>query len=74
MGNNPFLERLLFKETPVGVVERDGHKYRKYKKVARFPHGKKVVRFISAVCAILLLLAFAAWFNSIITMSKKRMP
>jgi len=68
MGNDSFLERILFKKRYTGKVERDGKIYLKYSKKRRFrlPGINAVI-----VLLVIILLAVIYLFVSNLVMGRK---
>ncbi len=64
MENRSLYDRIFYKMEFLGEVEKDGHRYKKYKKVERFPTLKPplIATYLLIFAAIIALAIFVSFF------------
>ncbi len=64
MDRSSLLERILYKKVYRETIEKDGKKYKKYKKVLRFKSPKKVILFLLLIALLVVVIAtFILYLN-----------
>jgi small-conductance mechanosensitive channel len=56
MGDKSWLEKILYKHQYLGVVEKDGRVYKKFKKIRRFVFLDKLGRVLMYIVLLLVVL------------------